>query len=72
MSLQSFLSSPFELAGCAVVVKGCADAAKIEGGIFAPDILLQADAGSLGKPAHLSKLTNHISQEFMSPFSRHV
>ena len=71
MSLQSFLSSPFELAGCAVVVKGCADAAKIEGGIFAPDIPLQANAGSLSKPVHRQKLTGSISQVFMSPFSRH-
>ena len=69
MSLQSFLSSPFALAGCAVVVKGCADAAKIEGGIFAPDIV---GAGPVNNPADLSKLTRRISQMFMSPISRHL
>ena len=69
MSLQSFLSSPVEMAGCAVVVKGGADAANIEGGIFAPDIVFQADAEPLSDPVHLSERTSSISQVFMSSSS---
>lgn len=36
--VHPLFSSPFELAGCAVLAKGWADAANMEGGILAPDI----------------------------------
>ena len=56
-SLHSFLSSPFELAGCAVLVKGGVDAAKIEGGIFVPDIGLHRDTDSQCDPVQPLRLT---------------
>ena len=62
--VHSFFSSPFELAGCAALAKGWADAANMEGGILAPDIGYLSDLKLILTSTPTEAAEEGISQSF--------